>query len=113
MKFTKIPSINFLQNESGFALIVLPVVFVLFGFFITAVLSEAKPNNFYFEAETQDSMETVRKALAVYAHRNYRIPCPGAPEADAANLGVETATGGVGNECLRTVGVLSRPARRL
>lgn len=97
---------NSFANDSGFALFVLPVLFVLFGFFVTAVMSESQSNDFYFEVSTQDGMKDVKKSLAVYAHRNYRVPCPADPSANAANLGNETATGGANNECLTTVGIL-------
>ncbi len=92
------------SEESGFILLTVPVILALFGFFITAMLNDTKPNQFYFETATQDKMQDVRVALAAYAHRNYRIPCPGEPDAAPAARGSE---GG----CATTKGIL--PFREL
>ena len=93
------------HNEQGFALVIIPIVFVLFGMFVTAVMSEAKTTEYYFETSTQTAMQDVRKSLAAYTHRNYRVPCPGDPEATGAALGTETDVG-ANDRCTVRAGIL-------
>jgi|GEM_PF-6829732 len=75
------------SNEAGFIMLTIPVILALFGFFITAMIHDTKPSQFYLETSTQQNMEDVRKALAAYVHRNYRLPCPGKPDASMADKG--------------------------
>ena len=100
------------HNEAGFAFIVIPILVALFGFFVTAMVKDTRPNQFYFEVSTQEKMKDVKKAMAAYVHRNYRVPCPAVPDAGAANFGDEANPPTVaGDECATTVGIL--PFREL
>ena len=100
-----------IQKEAGFAFVIIPILLVLFGFFVTGMLNETKPNQFHFEVATQEKMVDVKKALATYAHRNYRIPCPADPSLAGANLGLEDKANNIGDECTRVIGIL--PFREL
>jgi len=98
------------SSESGFIILTIPVILALFGFFVTAMINDTKPNQFYFEQATQEKMEDVRLALAAYVHRNYRMPCPARPELDADVRGSEGARNG-DNVCSDIKGIL--PFREL
>lgn len=93
------------ENESGFILLTVPIFLVLFSFFVTAMVNEIKPEQFYFETITQDKMSEVKTTLALYAHRNYRVPCPADPSAIASVLGTETGLN-ADNKCAVTKGIL-------
>ena len=93
------------SSENGFIILTIPVLLLLFGFFVSSIIKDTKPNQFYFETATQQEMIDVKTALAAYAHRNYRIPCPADPAAPAANLGSEGALGS-DNKCANTKGIL-------
>ncbi len=99
---------NLMASDDGFSLIIIPIIFVLFGMFATAVMSEVKPNQFYFEADTQKTMQSARTSLAAYAHRNYRVPCPALPDDDN---GMETALDPLTQRCSTRIGIL--PYREL
>ena len=90
-------------SESGFIILIVPVLLVLFGFFVSAMLTETKPNQFYFETTTQHAMESTQKVLAAYTHRNYRVPCPADPSVVGANFGIENTSGA---PCGSTKGIL-------
>ena len=93
------------SSENGFIILTIPVLLLLFGFFVSSIIKDTKPNQFYFETATQQEMIDVKTALAAYAHRNYRIPCPADPAAPAANLGSEGELGS-DNKCANTKGIL-------
>lgn len=97
-----------LQKQDGFVIFVIPVLFLIFGVFMSSMKGQAKPTNFYFESQTKDSQYNIRKTLSAYAHKNFRIPCPGDPTAAGANFGTEDPGGiGVsGGSCTRTSGIL-------
>ena len=96
--------------EAGFIILTIPVILLLFGFFVTTMINDTKPDQFYFETSTQDHMADVRKTLAAYSHRNYRIPCPGRPNATGGAIGTESGFDGNGH-CNIQKGIL--PFREL
>jgi len=98
-----------LDSEAGFVIFTIPVLLVLFGFFVSSIINDTKPNQFYFETATQEKLEKVKVALATYAHRNYRIPCPARADETADMLG--TQAGFSGDQCSINKGIL--PFREL
>ncbi len=93
------------HSEAGFIMFTIPVILVLFTFFVASITRESKPNNFYFETSTQTKMEDVKTSLAAYAHRKYRVPCPSDPAAAVSFLGQEDVNVAAGN-CNRNMGIL-------
>ncbi len=98
------------SNEAGFIILTIPIILALFGFFITAMIKDSQPNQFYFETTTQHKMQDLRVALAAYAHRNYRVPCPADPSAVAGARGTEGALDS-DDKCADIIGIL--PFREL
>lgn len=92
--------LSHINHESGFVIMVIPIFILLFSFFVSAMLKQSKPNEFYFESDVQQNMQDVRITLAAYSHKNYRIPCPANP-----------AVGDGSEDCSLTSGVL--PYREL
>lgn len=91
--------------EAGFVILTIPVILILFSFFVTSLIKETKPNKFYFETGTQEKLDVVKRALATYAHRNYRVPCPADPAAAPAMLGAEVKPS-IGDKCAATKGII-------
>lgn len=85
------------KNERGSVLLVVPVFFLALAVFMGATIQQAETKSFYSEVRTETKMERIQKALAIHAHRYYRIPCPADPTLDpvgnAANFGSERAGG--------------------
>ncbi len=67
---------NICKSNNGFALIVIPIVAILVSLFVINIMKPIEVKSFYSEIETKNKMEKVRKSLASYVHKQYRLPCP-------------------------------------
>ena len=96
-----------IKNEGGFIILTVPIVLILFAFFVASITKDTKPNQFYAAVTTQQKLENVRTALANYAHQNYRVPCPSNPTLAKTNalFGAETPLD-ANNKCANTRGII-------
>lgn len=85
---------KFGRSERGSVLVIVPVFFVAITMSMAAMVRQGETREFYGEQRTEVKMERVKKALAAYSHRNYRIPCPADPAVDPVTAGFGTETAG-------------------
>jgi prepilin-type N-terminal cleavage/methylation domain-containing protein len=75
----------------GFSLLEMAVVLIILGFIIGALLLPLQAQrNLLFQSETQNTLETAKKALLGYAQSQGRLPCP----ATNVSQGLEQPLGG-------------------
>lgn len=95
MILQSIPKLN-----RGFSLLEMAIVLAILGFIIGALLLPLQAQrNILFQSETQDTLETAKKALLGYAQSQGRLPCP----AIASSSGIESLTAGA---CTQQIGFL-------
>jgi prepilin-type N-terminal cleavage/methylation domain-containing protein len=100
--------INYKSLEDGFSLVEMAVVIVILGFIIGALLLplQAQREN-TFRVQTENQLETARKALIGFAQANGYLPCP----ATSRGTGVFPDDQGIANAsntsaCIQQVGFL-------
>ena len=87
------------MNQRGFTIIELAVVIAITGVILVMAAGFALPlMQTAKRIETEEKIDKVSRALAFYAIRNNRLPCPGAPDNGAANppFGYERGSGANG-----------------
>ncbi len=73
----RLPEYN---TQSGFTLVEILIVLLVSGFILSAAISAFySAQDILNKRTTEARMAVVQDALAAYAARNYRIPCPGDP----------------------------------
>lgn len=78
----------------GFTLVELAVVMVISGLVMGSVVTMVKPVVQKVQMDTsKNTMDKIAKALAGYAVRNNRLPCPAAPNPTNEPLGSERGSG--------------------
>lgn len=85
------------RSEAGFSLIEMAIVLVILGFIIGALLLPLQAQRSQlFQSQTENTLETAKKALLGYAQANGRLPCPATASSntDAGSLGQESPLGG-------------------
>ncbi len=102
---------NYLKDEQGAALLTVSVILALVSVFLVLGLrmfATEQPVDRYRETKTQ--MEFVVDQMTSYVHRERRLPCPAAPNADPLTVqyGREDRTGGAGSNgaCARNFGII-------
>ena len=96
-----------LNAESGFTLVELAIVMIIFGVIISAAASIALPMIRTANiVGTQAKLDKIAKAIDFYATQNYRVPCPAAPLAGTTNppFGYERNSGTDGSTVPTTCG---------
>lgn len=89
------------MNQRGFTLIELAVVIAITGVILVMAAGFALPlMQTAKRIETEEKIEKVSRALAFYAIRNNRLPCPAVPDRGAANppFGYERGSGAGGDD---------------
>lgn len=90
-----------LKQQTGFSLVEMAVVVVILGLVLGAVLLPLQAQrNQAFQTQTENTLETARRALLGFAQVNGRLPCP----AIAGSNGVEDPAGG--GTCTSQLGFL-------
>lgn len=100
---------KFLKDDKGFAIILIPVVFVMAGLFLANVLRQAEIPDYYLEQETQAKMDKIMQAVASYASRHYRVPCPARPNNGRPDLANPAFAEPFGFEAFSGVGGVTMP----
>ncbi len=90
------------QKEKGFTLIELAIAMVIVALLVSfATVAFSGLLRRGFEDKTFDGMEIVADAIAVYAQRHMRVPCPADPTGVAGGstepFGAERGSGAAGN----------------
>lgn len=92
---------TFLKQQTGFSLVEMAVVVVILGLVLGALLLPLQAQrNQAFQTQTENTLETARRALLGFAQANGRLPCP----AVAASNGLEDPVGG--GACTSKLGYL-------
>ena len=91
-------------KQSGFTMIEMAIVMIIAGLIIAALVnSYMQWNDILRSSKTKEHIAIVNDALAAYASRNYRVPCPARPDgAGAESFGMErgsTASGAAVGSC--------------
>lgn len=95
------PTLNFVDKARGFSLVEMAMVIVILGLVLSALLLPLQAQrNQVFQTETENTLETARRALLGFAQANGRLPCP----AVAASNGLEDPVGG--GTCTSQLGFL-------
>ena len=90
-----------LKNYAGFSLVEMAIVLIILGFVIGALMTPLQvQRQQIFQSQTQNSLETAKKALIGYAQSQGRLPCP----ATASSNGAESPLGG--GTCTEQLGFL-------
>lgn len=90
-----------LKQESGFSLVEMAVVVVILGLVLSALLLPLQAQRTQvFQTQTENTLETARRALLGFTQANGRLPCPAV---DASN-GLEDPLGG--GTCTSKLGYL-------
>jgi prepilin-type N-terminal cleavage/methylation domain-containing protein len=80
-----------LKQQNGFSLVEMAVVVVILGLVLGALLLPLQAQRAQiFQTQTENTLETARRALLGFAQANGRLPCP----AIAASNGLESPLGG-------------------
>lgn len=88
------------MNQRGFTLIELAIVIGITGVILVMAAGFALPlMQTAKRIETEEKIEKVSRALAFYAIRNNRLPCPAVPDRGTGNppFGYERGSGAAGN----------------
>ncbi len=94
--------LNCHSKHSGFSLIEMAVVLIILGFVLGALLMPLQAQrNQLFQSQTENTLDTAKKALLGFAQSRGRLPCP----ATAGSNGIEDPTPVTGT-CTAPVGYL-------
>ncbi len=105
------------HNEKGFTLVEMAMVLLVAGSIIAAIAYSFQSwDTIIRTRKTEHNMEIIQDALAAFATRNYRIPCPASPANDGSDplaepIGTElgsTVTGSGRGNCFATVAGLNQ-----
>lgn len=95
-------NIKYKLQEKGFSLLEMAVVLIILGFVLGAILAPIQAQRQQlFQSQTENTLETAKRALIGYAQANGRLPCP----AIAGQGGSEKPLGG-GTACTQQIGLL-------
>lgn len=93
-----------LQNrQNGFTLVEMTIVMIISGLLLSAlVTSYLRWNDILRSSQTKESISIISDALAAYAARNYRVPCPAnpagaGPEPFGSEIGGGASGGAIGS----------------
>lgn len=90
-----------LKSNAGFSLVEMAIVLIILGFVLGALLMPLQAQRQQlFQSQTQNTLETAKRALIGYAQSNGRLPCP----ATATSSGAESPLGG--GTCTQQMGFL-------
>jgi prepilin-type N-terminal cleavage/methylation domain-containing protein len=87
-------------KQEGFSLVEMAIVIVILGFVLGALLLPLQAQRQQlFQSQTENTLETAKRALLGYAQQNGRLPCPATATSniDAGSNGQENPLGGTHN----------------
>lgn len=88
-------NMNITRRQVGFSLLEMAIVLIILGFVLGAILAPIQAQRQQLaQSQTENTLETAKKALLGYAQQNGRLPCP----ATATNFRGNTDTGSLGQE---------------
>jgi len=90
------------KKDQGMVLILVLPILMIFSVTASSYFSKILPNDIIYELETRDRLDKIRKATAIYAQNNHRIPCPIIPNSnnDSSELTPEN------NSCSSNTGIV-------